>query len=231
MTMSVQQRPTASFYETVRARRAVRAFQPTPLSEDVIRDVLDEAQCAPSNCNTQPWTVHIASGEARARLSESLLLANDENRFTPDFSFDTNDFFGPYAERSRAQGQSYYQALGIAREDYDERRVAGRANLTFFGAPHVALLFMPSFGDNVRAASDMGMYGQTFLLALAARGLGGIPQTMLGFFAATVRKQLSVTDDLKLLFGISFGHVDEAAPGNAFRIGREPLSESVVFHH
>ena len=52
-------------------------------------------------------------------------------------------------------------------------------NYSFFNAPHVALLFMPSFGDNVRVGSDIGMYGQTFLLSLAARGRGGIPQTSL----------------------------------------------------
>ena len=221
---------TLPFHETVRARRAVRAFSSAPLSVETLHEILEDAQCAPSNCNTQPWAAHIVSGAKRDAMSEALMLAADEDRYSPDFSFDQSDYFGPYAERSKAQGACYYQALGVAREDYDERRVAGRANLTFFGAPHVAFLFTPSFGDNVRVASDIGMYGQTFLLALAARGLGGIPQTMLGLFAATVREQLGVTDDMKLLFGISFGHIDEAAPGNSFRIERAPLSESVHFH-
>jgi hypothetical protein len=36
------------------------------------------------------------------------------------------------------------------------------------------------------------MYGQTFLLSLAARGLGGLPQTVIGLYADTVRAVLGV---------------------------------------
>jgi hypothetical protein len=42
------------------------------------------------------------------------------------------------------------------------------------------------------------MYGQTFLLALAAHGLGGVPQTMLSLFAADVREVLGVEPSLKI---------------------------------
>ncbi|WP_256727214.1 nitroreductase family protein [Streptomyces acidiscabies] len=46
----------------MRARRSVRTFLPTPLPPSDIRAVLEDARTAPSNCNTQPWTVHIVSG-------------------------------------------------------------------------------------------------------------------------------------------------------------------------
>ncbi|WP_223838591.1 nitroreductase family protein [Saccharopolyspora pogona] len=62
-----------------------------------------------------------------------------------------------------------------------------RFGLEFYGAPHAAFLFMPKFGDGVRAARDIGMYAQNFLLSLAARGFDGVPQTHLGFYADTVR--------------------------------------------
>ncbi|WP_234310789.1 MULTISPECIES: nitroreductase family protein [unclassified Streptomyces] len=89
---------------------------------------------------------------------------------------------------------------------------------------------MPVFGDGVRAAGDIGMYAQNFLLSLVARGLDGIPQTMLGFYADVVREFLDVPEELKLLFGISFGRADEAAPVNTFRMGRVSLERSVVLH-
>ena len=128
---------------------------------------------------------------------------------TPDFSFSTADFCGVYSERSKAQGAAYYQAIGVPREATEDRRLASRYNLEFFGAPHAALLFMPSFGDDVRVAGDIGMYGQTFLLSLTAHGLGGIPQTMLGFYADTIREMLGIDPSLKMLFGISFGYPDK----------------------
>ena len=75
----------------------------------------------------------------------------------------------PKAKRGharRAQGAAYYQALGTAREDSHERRDAVRTNFSFFGAPHVALLFAPVVGDNVSIAVHIGMDAQTSMLAL-----------------------------------------------------------------
>ena len=125
--------------------------------------------------------------------------------------------WNPYRERQNAQGKSYYESLEVAIDDLPARQEAAARNYRFFDAPHAAFLFMPSFGDNVRVAADIGMYAQSFLLALARRGVGSIPQTSLGFFADVVRDVLGVPAEFKLLFGISFGYHDDAAKGNTER--------------
>ncbi|WP_419709931.1 nitroreductase family protein [Pseudomonas sp. NFX224] len=104
-------------------------------------------------------------------------------------------------------------------------------NLERYGAPHVALLFMPVIGNSVRTAADVGMYAQTLLLSLTAHGFAGIPQTVLGFYPHTIRQALSIPDDMKLLFGISFGYADPNAPGLQIDVGRARLEESAVLHH
>ncbi|MEU1365541.1 nitroreductase [Streptomyces sp. NPDC005803] len=219
------------FTDLARSRHSVRKFLPEPVAPAEIRGVLEDAQAAPSNCNTQPWTVHVVSGAARDALSKELLQADEEERLSPDFTFDYADFGeGTYLDRAHHHAATLYGAMGIARSDRAARKAAARENLDFFGAPHVALLFMPAFGDGVRAAGDIGMYAQNFLLSLTARGLGGIPQTMLGFYADTVREVLDVPADLKLLFGISFGAADETAQANGFRMERAALEQSVVLH-
>ena len=220
----------ASFEDVSRARRSIRGFFDKPVPESVIRDVLEDAQSAPSNCNTQPWNTHIVRGEKLKQLSRVIHARNDEGEFTPDFSFDQGDYYGEYRERNNALGKAYYEAMNVMREDREGRARVGAMNYSFFNAPQVAFLFMPSFGDNVRVAGDMGMYGQTFLLSLEARGLGGIPQTSLGFFAGSIREFLGIPQDLKLLFGISFGYPDHAAPGNSFRMDRVPIERSVTIH-
>jgi nitroreductase len=221
---------TLPFAQAVRARHATRAFLPTPLSASQIREILDDARHAPSNCNTQPWQVHIVSGQTRDTLSRELLKAEAAGASSWDFTFDRRAFHGPYARRSREQGQARNDALGIDRGDREARRAAVTRNFSFYGAPHVALLFTPVFGDGVRTGGDIGMYAQTFLLALAARGLGGIAQTTLGMHADVVRQVLGVPDELKLLFGISFGIEDTAARDNSYRLGRAPLHETVTAH-
>lgn len=219
-----------SFQDVVRRRHSVRSFLSDPVPEAVLRAVAEDAQLAPSNCNTQPWQVHIASGAKRDEVSRAIFAADEAGHYTPDFSFAIEDFEGVCNQRAKDQGAAYYQAIGVAREAIEDRRTAARYNLEFFGAPHVALLFMPSVGDNVRVASDIGMYGQTFLLSLTAHGLGGIPQTMLGFYAGTIREVLGIDPSLKMLFGISFGFPDMDAAANRYRIGKAPIEDSVTFH-
>jgi nitroreductase len=222
---------TLSFEETVRERRSFRSFLPTPVSDAHIRQVLEDAQRSPSNCNTQPWQTHIVSGAKIQELGRILTEENEAQNYTPDFSFDDKCFYGAYGERQRAHGKTYYESMGVAREDKVGRHLAAAKNCSFYGAPHAALLFMPSFGDNVRVGGDIGMYGQTFLLSLTARGLGGIPQTMIGYFAQTIRDYLDISDEFKMMFAIAFGHPDFSEPVNNLKMGRVPLSESVTFHN
>ncbi|CAM5690357.1 MULTISPECIES: nitroreductase family protein [Streptomyces] len=157
------------FTDVVRARRSVRNFLP-PLSPSDIRGVLEDAQRAPSNCDTQPWTVHVVSGATRDGLSKEIRKADDEGRFSYDFTFDYADFGeGIHLDRAHHHAATLTQATGLKREDRTARKAAAREGLMFFGAPHVAFLFMPAFGDGVRAAGDIGMYGQNFLLSGRSR--------------------------------------------------------------
>ncbi|OPA86272.1 nitroreductase [Pseudomonas fluorescens] len=218
------------FQDIARSRRVTRQFLPTPLSERQINRVLLDAQHSPSNCNTQPWHVHLVSGDTRDRLSAALLAADDRHHFTPDFEFDMAAYTGVFAERAQASGRARYEAIDIGRDDHAARQACLRHNLKFFDAPHVAFLFMPQISDYVRAAGDIGMYAQTFLLSLHARGFGAIPQTLLGMYADTVRDVLGVSVEMKLMFGISFGYADQHSASNFVDVGRVALEESVVRH-
>jgi nitroreductase len=222
--------PMTDFETVAKTRRSVRQYLSDPVPHETLAKVLDHAQYAPSNCNTQPWRVHILSGDVKDTFGKLIEAAYDAEQDTADFSFAIDDFDDASRMRAREQGAAYYNALGIAREDFDQRQDAIKRNLSFFGAPHVALLFMPTVGDNVRVAADIGMYAQNFLLSLVANGLAGIPQTMLGSFADPARSLLGLSDDMKLLFGISFGYPDHEHLASRYEIGRIPVSESVFLH-
>jgi nitroreductase len=219
---------SAPLIDLLRSRSSARQFLPTPMSASDIRGVLEDAQRAPSNSNTQPWAVHVVSGALRDALSAELVRAFEEERFSPDFTADYGR--GMYLERSHDHAAIVYQARGVGRTDVEGRREVVRENLRFYDAPHVAFLFMPMLGDGVRTAGDIGMYAQNFLLSLTARGFHGIPQTVLGMYADVVRQALDVSEDYKLLFGISFGTADPIAPVNRIRMHRVPVEQSVVMH-
>jgi nitroreductase len=82
----------------------------------------------------------------------------------------------------------------------------------------------------VREAADVGMYAQTLILALTARGLATCPQGALSFYAEIVRRRLGIPPEQKLLFGIAFGYEDVAVDAHAARVGRDRLENAVAFH-
>ena len=63
------------FQTIVNERRSIRAFKSDPVSREIIDAVFAPALRAPSNCNTQPWFVHIVTGDKLEQLREKLPAA------------------------------------------------------------------------------------------------------------------------------------------------------------
>ena len=77
-----------TFQAIVNERRSIRAFKSDPVERDVIDAVFAPALRAPSNCNTQPWFVHIVTGEKLEKLREVLPMAFAKGDVAPDFPYD-----------------------------------------------------------------------------------------------------------------------------------------------
>ncbi|WP_116364465.1 nitroreductase [Parahaliea mediterranea] len=216
------------FSAVVAGRRSLRAFTPEPVARATLESIFTDAARAPSNCNTQPWQVHVASGAVLEQLRQSLPQKFMAGEISMDFPYD-GSYEGVYKDRQYGAAKALYDAQGIAREDKAARHETFMRNFTFFDAPHVAFLFLPEpFG--LREAADLGMFAQTLMLAITAHGLGSCPQTALSFFAEPVRQALGVPANNKLLFGLSFGHPDLGHPANHCTTDRAALADFVQFH-
>ena len=148
--------------------------------------------------------------------------------FTMDFPYD-GSYDGVYKDRQYGAAQALYDSVGITREEKARRHEVFMRNYSFFGAPHVAFLFLPEpFG--LREAADLGMFAQTLMLSLTAHGLGSCPQTALGFLSDQVREELSIESSNKLVFGISFGYPNPDDPINSCATDRAALADIVTFH-
>ena len=216
-----------TFLNIVANRRSMRAFKPDPVPRPVIEAVMRGAQQAPSNCNTQPWFVHVATGDTLEQLRATLPTQFAAGEMALDFPYD-GQYDGVYKERQYASATALYDALGISRDEKAARNDWFMRNFTFFDAPAVAFFTLPSqFG--LREACDLGMYAQTVMLGLVAHGLGSCPQTSLGFMANVIRPALGLGDHEKLMFGLSFGYPTET-PVNQVQTERAALHEVVTFH-
>ena len=216
-----------TFLNIVSNRRSMRAFKSDSVPREVIEAVMGGAQQAPSNCNTQPWFVHVVTGDTLEQLRTELPSKFAAGEVALDFPYD-GQYDGVYKERQFASATALYDALGISREEKAARNNWFMRNFTFFDAPAVAFFTLPSqFG--LREACDLGMYAQTVMLGLVAHGLGSCPQTSLGFLANVIRPALGLGDHEKLMFGLSFGYPTET-PVNQVRTQRAALHDVVTFH-
>jgi nitroreductase len=218
----------ATFDDIVTSRHSLRAFLPTPVDTATLERIFSVAQYAPSNCNTQPWVVHVVSGPKLETLRADMPGHFMSGKFTMDFPY-AGVYEGVYKERQYGAAQALYNAAGITREDKVRRNEQFMRNFTFFDAPHVAFLFLPE-PFSLREAADLGMYAQTLMLTLTAHGLGSCPQTALSFQADYVREQLGIAANNKLVFGVSFGYPDPDSPANACRTDRATVVDAVTFH-
>ncbi len=221
--------PSAADFETlIKSRHSTRAYRPDPIPDALLRHIFEVAQYAPSNCNTQPWIVHVASGDAIAKAREVMFACATTQPIDADVAYYTS-YPGIYRGRQIEAAKALFAATGIAREDIEARTASGLRNFRFFDAPHVAFMFLQrEFG--MREAADCGMYAQTLMLAMQAHGVSSCAQGALSYYPGALRELFNIDADLICLFGISFGYADEDAPANATRTTRLPLGDSVVFH-
>jgi nitroreductase len=208
--------------QSIRGRHSTRKFLPTAVSRSLIDEALALAQSAPSNSNIQPWRVVIASGAARDRLKNALLdVAGRETPSIPALP----EAFQHYR---RELGVQVYGSMGIAREDKASRSAAVLRNFEFFGAPLVAMVCMHR---NLGRADSLsvGMYLQTLILALTARGVDTCVEVSLTGYPDVVHRELSISAELLILCGLAIGYADPEFPTNQLDIGRDPVEKNVVF--
>jgi nitroreductase len=210
--------------QAINDRRSIRMFLP---DKQVPRELVDQALQlairAPSNSNVQPWHLRLVSGAARDRLVAALLA---EATSKPPVVPELPELF---AHMRRDLGAKVYGSMGITRDDAEGRRIAVLRNWEFFRAPLAGIVCMHRdlhYVDSV----GVGMFLQTFLLALTARGLGTCVQVSIAGYPEIVREQLNIPQEYAILSGLAIGYADPTFPANNLRTERNPIDHNVVFH-
>ena len=203
------------FFDVVETQRAIRRFRPDPVSDALVRRVLDAATRAPSARGAEPWGfVVVREPATRRRIAElyerawdagqSLTVATDADRDVKDAPH--------YARMMRA-------ADGLARSladvpvlivcCLDHRRLGpiadGAGGLRAPGAAYASIL--PAV--------------QNLLLAARALGLGTTLTTLHRVFDAELRMLLALPPEVEPVVLVPLGHPrDRFGPTR-----RRPLAE------
>lgn len=219
---------SVSLEAAIKNRRSVRGYLNKQVPREVLENIFKLAQHAPSNCNIQPWKVWVASGSLKDSLRAQMVeqVVNGVP-FNADYEY-PGKFDGEYRRRQVECAVELYNSMGIGRSDKEGRMRASLRNFEMFDAPHVCFIGMDRrFGASV--ALDVGMYIQNLMLAMTAHGVSSCAQGALRYYPDVVRETFGIDSDTNILLGMSFGYEDTEVPANNTRVGRDDISESVVF--
>jgi nitroreductase len=218
--------------EAIRSRRSIRAFLPTPVSQDTVADILAVASRAPSGSNIQPWQAYVLMGDALQRLTSRLLDAfNDPAQrlmHQEEYAYYPREWTEPYQARRRKVGWDLYGLLGIGRADKERMQGQHARNFRFFDAP-VGMIFTIDRHLEQGSWLDYGMFLQSVMVAARARGLDTCPQAAFATFHQVIADTLRLPESRMVVCGMALGYADPNAVENQLVTERAPLQEWAHF--
>lgn len=229
--MSASHDPAAwqAFSQLINARRSMRGYLSKPVDRPLIEEILSLASRSPSGTNTQPWRVHVLTGEALARVVHAVCAAYDAEPGRSDSIIYPNLDGEPYLSRKRTLGKTMYSLMGIGKGDTAAMHAQRRRNFEFFGAP-VGIFVTVDKALGCGSWLDTGMFMQSLMLAAKAKGLDTCPQGFWVHYESTIAQAVGWPENERLVSGIALGYADPTVPENTLRSERAALAEFAVIH-
>ena len=161
------------FEELVQTRRSVRGFKNKPVPRAVIEEIIDVAKRAPSSMNTQPWHVHVLTGEpleqVRRRNMEEMVAGARPKRDIVSHG----EYQGVHRQRQVDIAKKLFGAMGIARDDKPMRQDWVLRGFRQFDAPvSLVLAYDRVLDPGAVCHFDLGALCYGIVLAAWDRGLG-----------------------------------------------------------
>jgi nitroreductase len=161
--------------QAMQERRSIRGFLDKPVSRALLEEVIALANRAPSSMNTQPWHLHVLTGEPLERVrkgnTERMLAGVTPSREIEDYAA----YEGEHRKRQIEIAVQLFEAMGIERHDAERRQDWVMRGFRQFDAPvSVVVCFDRDLLGNTIAHFDTGAMTYGLVLAAWSRGLGAV---------------------------------------------------------
>jgi nitroreductase len=220
--------------EAVNQRKSIRVFKPDPVPREVIQEIMDLAQRAPSWANTQPWEFAIVSGTKLDEIRKGYTEKSGEEP-SPDIARPSG-FPEPYNSRHRALSKRDSETLKKSKEDPVVERWQPVQGSKMYGAPCViyiyidrSIYFQPD-NLNVWSVFDCGLIAENIMLLAVNYGLGTVAAYQTVKYPDVLRKVLKLPDSKLMVLGIPVGYPDWEHPMNKMYSPREPLNSITTWY-
>ena len=212
--------------EAVLSRTSIRSFLEDPVSDELLKTLLEKASRAASGGNLQPWKIFIVNNSAMKDFLE--FQEGWTEHEVPAYEIYPPKLKEPYRTSRFELGEQMYELLGIGRENKEARIAQVMENFRFFGAPCAFFCFIDRQMGPPQW-SDLGMFLQTFMLLAKEAGLDTCAQEAWSIKNDSVSKFVNANDSEILFCGMAIGYRDEKATINSLKSDRRPLNEWATF--
>ena len=212
--------------EAVFSRTSIRSFLEDPVSDELLKTLLEKASRAASGGNLQPWKIFIVNNSAMKDFLEFQKGWTEPE--VPAYEIYPPKLKEPYRTSRFELGEQMYELLGIGRENKEARIAQVMENFRFFGAPCAFFCFIDRQMGPPQW-SDLGMFLQTFMLLAKEAGLDTCAQEAWSMKHDSVSKFVKAEDSDMLFCGMAIGYKDDTATVNSLKSERRPLNEWAKF--
>src|SRR5215469_5978467 len=218
------------FEELVQSRRSVRGFKKQPVPRALIEEILEVAKRAPSSMNTQPWHVHVLSGEpleqVRRRHMEEMIAGARPKRD----SVTHGEYQGVQRYRQVEIAKKLFGAMGTARDDKPMRQDWVLRGFRQFDAPvSLVLTYDRDLDPGAVVHFDLGALCYGIVLAAWDRGLGSVINGQGIMRSDIVREVANIPEDQVIMTCVAMGYPDDEFAANGVRSDRQPNSDFVRY--
>jgi nitroreductase len=218
------------FDAVVLGRRSIRGFKPDPVQKDVIREVVALATRAPSSMNTQPWHLHVVTGEPLDRIRQG----NTERNLAGVPASREIRMHGPYQgihrERQKAIAAQLFDAMDIEWTDKVRRHDWVMRGFRQFDAPvSIVVTFDKDLTENDIAIFDCGAVVNCLVNAAWSRGLGCVINGQGIMQSPVVREHARIPDSEIIMSCVAMGYPRDDFPANEVVSTRRLVEEVVTF--
>ena len=212
--------------EAVFSRTSIRSFLEDPVSDELLKTLLEKASRAASGGNLQPWKIFIVNNSAMKDFLE--FQEGWTEHEVPAYEIYPPKLKEPYRTSRFELGEQMYELLGIGRENKEARIAQVMENFRFFGAPCAFFCFIDRQMGPPQW-SDLGMFLQTFMLLAKEAGLDTCAQEVWSMKHDSDSKFVKAEDSDILFCGMAIGYGDDTAAVNSLKSERRPLNEWAKF--